>query len=120
MSEEAGKTLAADFFDGLPEVIRIGPFDIAILVKGKINDDDDEGTYSHGVAIELRSNQPNATFALDTLLHEINHGIYRTFGLDDKSSEESIVATMATGWTMIYRDNPTLIAWMCRMALPLK
>ena len=105
---------AADFFDGLPSVVRIGPFDISVVVKDKINEDYDEGTYTHGVAIELRAHQPNATFALDTLLHEINHGIYRTFGLDDRSSEETIVATMATGWTMIYRDNPTLIAWISR------
>ncbi len=106
---------ASGFFDGLPDVVRIGPFDISITVKDRLNDEDDVGTYAHGIAIELRTNQHNATFALDTLLHEINHGIYRTFGLDDKSSEETIVATMATGWTMIYRDNPALIAWICRL-----
>lgn len=106
-------------FDGFPPSLRIGPFDMAVEVKDKINDDEDAGVYNHGLSIELRSDQHNsAVFALDTVLHEIGHGIYRTFGLNEASNEEAVVTAMATGWAMVLRDNPAFVNWLYRMIQP--
>ncbi len=104
--------------DGLPKSIRLGPFDIALIVKDKISDDDDAGIYHNGISIELRGDQFNAMFAVDTVLHEISHGLYRAAGLDKKSSEENIVTAMATGWTQVFRDNPALLTWLYQMIPP--
>ncbi len=108
----------SSLLDGLPKIIRVGPFDIPVIIKDKINDDDDSGLYTHGISIELRSDQHNAAFALDTVLHEINHAIYRTFGLNKNSNEEAAVTALATGYAMVMRDNPELTAWLYRMAQP--
>jgi len=105
----------SNLLDGLPKTIRIGPFDIPLIVKDKINDEDNTGLYTHGVSLELRANQNNAAYALDTLLHELAHGIYNTFGLCKKSSEESVVTAFAAGFAMVLRDNPELAAWIIRM-----
>lgn len=106
----------SNLFDGFPSVLRIGPFDVAVEVKDKIDDrDDDWGSYNHGIGIEFVRSQPSATFALDTAMHEINHGIYRTFGLNQESNEEAVVTAMATGWAMVLRDNPQFVNWLYRM-----
>ncbi len=107
-----------NIFDGLPSSIRVGPFDIPVTIKDKINENNVSGLYTHGVSIELRLDQHNAAFALDTVLHEIGHGIYNTFGLGKKSTEESVVVALAAGWAMVYRDNPMLLAWIYRMLPP--
>jgi hypothetical protein len=104
-----------DYFANFPPSLRIGPFDIAVLIRDKIGEEDHSGLYTHGITIELRADQHNAAFALDTVLHEIGHGIYRTFGLERKSSEEAVVSAMATGWVMVFRDNPELLSWLYRM-----
>ena len=106
----------SNIFDGFPTSLRIGPFDIAVEIKEDIGDD--WGNYKHGIGIELARAQPSAIFALDTAMHEINHGIYHTFGLNEDSNEEAIVTAMATGWAMVLRDNPQFANWLYRMIQP--
>lgn len=102
-------------YDDLPKSLRIGPFDVPVVIKDKIDDDDNNwGQYQHGVAIDLKREQPNIVFATDTLIHEILHGIHRCCGLDDSSTEEAVVTGLATGLTQVLRDNPGLINWLYR------
>ena len=108
----------SNHLDGLPSSIRIGPYDIAIAVKDRINDDDDVGEYNHGQSICLRTNQYNPMFAVDTVLHEVGHALYKCSGLDDGSSEESVITALASGWTQVFRDNPELLSWLYRMMPP--
>ncbi len=105
-------------FTKLPTSIKIGPFDIAVVVKDKIDDDNGNkdsswGAYTHGIMIELTINQHNnRIFALDTVMHEVSHGIYRCAGLDVMSNEESVVTAMSTGWLMVLKENPKLLQWI--------
>lgn len=46
---------------------------------------------------------------IDTLIHELNHAIYWVYGMEDEDKEERVVATFATAWTQVYRDNPELL-----------
>ena len=108
----------SNFFDGFPSVLRVGPFDLAIKLVDKIDDGNDWGAYTHGIEIELVKDQPNAAFALDTVWHEIEHAIYRTYGLDKKSSEEAHAVARATAWPMVFRDNPEYANWFYRMIQP--
>jgi len=50
--------------------------------------------------------------ALDTLLHEINHAIYWTYGMDDEDKEERVVSIMSSAWVQVYRDNPWLLEFI--------
>ncbi len=104
-------------FTKLPASIKIGPFDTTFVFKDKIDDDNGNkdsswGAYTHGVMIELVINQHNLTFALDTVMHEVSHGVYRCAGLDSTSSEESVVTAMSTGWLAVLKDNPELLQWI--------
>lgn len=50
---------------------------------------------------------------VDTLLHEINHAVWKVWQLKDrKEDEERVVAVMAAAWTQIFRDNPGFSKWM--------
>ena len=102
-------------FDGLPKWIFIHPYKIEVIVRDKL-DDDAWGCYNFGVSIELKKTHPNAAMAIDTLLHEINHGVYRNSGLSELSQEEPICAAMATGWTSVLISNPKLVAWLTKAA----
>lgn len=44
---------------------------------------------------------------VDTIIHEINHGIYKNMGMHiaDNKDEEYIVSTFATGLTTVMKDN---------------
>lgn len=101
------------YYDALPKQIRVGPFDIRVEVKDKVTDEDDLGlcVYSE-LLMQLRAEQASAPFALDTLLHEVSHMIYRTFALAKGNDEEQIVSALATGWTQVLRDNPELAKWI--------
>ncbi len=102
----------SNFLDGLPPSLRIGPYDIAIIIKDKVSEADDAGLYHNGISINLKKDQYNPIFAVDTVLHEINHCIYRCAGLGKAAPEETAVTAMATGLTQVFRDNPKLLKWL--------
>lgn len=48
----------------------------------------------------------------DSLLHEALHAAWYVFkGASHPADEEDAVNTLATGTTMIFRDNPELFRW---------
>jgi len=50
---------------------------------------------------------------LNTLVHEILHGVYQEYGLENT---EQIVQPAANGLTTIFRDNPKLLKFMIKEA----
>lgn len=102
---------------GIPDTIRVGPFDMAIrLIHHREAEAEQRWGCFHSVsqAIEIQEDFPTAQKAADTLLHEIGHAIYWTYGINDKDNEERIVSTFATGWVQVYQDNPWLMNWIKR------
>lgn len=100
-------------FEGLPSSLRIGPFDVKVIILDQLDGDDDWGEYLHGsLIIHIVSPQPTPSHAADTVVHEINHALWRISNLRDSDDEERIVSALATGWTQVYRDNPKLIQWI--------
>jgi hypothetical protein len=106
----------SDPVDGIPDMLRIGPYDITVEKPDSIPDDDGKtlwGCYEHSkLLIQITRSQPNILFAIDTLFHEIYHAIYVNTGLGYGSSEEHVVSALATGMTQVYRDNPSLVQWL--------
>lgn len=51
---------------------------------------------------------------VNTILHEILHGITHVFGIrfNGHDQEEEIVNAMAGGLTTLFRDNPKFVDWM--------
>lgn len=98
----------------LPSSIRVAAFDVAV-VEWNHHAATAAGRFGEWSAIEccMRVDPTvNPMKVLDTLLHEINHAIYWSYGMEDEDKEERIVGTMATAWAQIYRDNPKLVSWI--------
>lgn len=101
-------------FAGLPKSVRVGPFDLTIELR-HFDDPDTWGVFAFGSnSIQLNPDQPSATFAADTVLHEIIHAIWKIYGLSQSDSEERIASVMATAWCQIYRDNSVLLRWLVK------
>lgn len=98
----------------LPKSIKVGPFDFAIVrisqdVADRLREDGDIDGYT----IHIGKGQKGARLA-DTVLHEINHAIYRVWGLSDTDDEERTVTAMSTGLICVMRDNPGFAKWLSR------
>lgn len=53
---------------------------------------------------------------VDSIIHEVLHGLFRAFDLtDDIDEEEHLVSTLATGLTTVLRDNPDLFRELQKM-----
>lgn len=108
----------SDFMLRLPVAVRVGPFDLTVKICEAADFTEREGETTEGEwsdrdhLIRLRDTHPSALSLMDTLLHEIGHAIYDIYRLTDDDDQERIVATMATAWTQIFRDNPALLNWM--------
>lgn len=97
----------------LPKTIRISHSSYELLPKHHINV---TGDPVHGLIkytekeIEFVENlKGNET--VDTIIHEIFHGIFRSTDLmfnQDGELEEHIVTVLATGLTTVMKDNPKL------------
>jgi hypothetical protein len=105
----------AKLVSSLPDTIRVGPYDMRLLPMDGSHADA-AGVFGYFkrrdqvIAIDV-SHVSSAALA-DTLLHEITHAIWWVYGLEDKDEEERTVATLSTGWTQVYRDNPALLDWI--------
>lgn len=103
------------YIAALPDKIKVGPIDFRIE-KWSSHAADSARAWGHcsysEFIIRIQDNIPRPEKAVDTLLHEISHAIWCTWKLQDDDKEERIVSTMATAWTLVYRDNPWLLTWI--------
>ena len=105
----------------LPKSIKVGPYIFSIIARSENWSHENEcaglcRTDHH--SIDVVTERRTAGFVLDTLLHEIQHAIWWTMDLKelkdvkDEDREEEVVRRMATGWAMVYVDNPGLIEFI--------
>lgn len=100
--------------ENVPNKVKIGPFDFDIKnwthFDGEVNQM--YGRFSSvSFTIEIDFDR-HPIKVVDTLLHEIMHGIYWAWGIHDGDGEERTVSNMSTGLTQVMRDNPHLLEWM--------
>lgn len=48
----------------------------------------------------------------NTLLHEILHGIYHIYNIQQGDEEERVVNTFANGMIQVFQDNPDLLTYL--------
>jgi hypothetical protein len=116
--EDGGMTVKVD---GLPQSIRVGPFDMTFveLTGEDAEANNGEFTASDGT-IGLRPEFLDGARAADTLIHEILHAIWFVADLKTEQGEEFIVNTQAIYLTQVFRDHPELLAWLTSMVGPQK
>lgn len=99
----------------LPKSIKIGPFIFSIIARSENWQHDNDAcgmcnTDHH--SIDVVTERRTAGFILDTLIHEIQHAIWWVMDLKDEDKEEEVVRRLATGWSMVYVDNPALLEFI--------
>ena len=71
--------------------------------------------FERQMAIGIDTNQTGVQL-VNTLLHEIMHGIIYQYGMkldgDADHREETLVNVITNGMTTVYSDNPWLLPWM--------
>ena len=68
--------------------------------------------FSNLQKIGLKEATIPSRFGVNTMIHEILHGIVYQYGLEVNSEEEKIVNTFANGLTTVLVDNPWLIDYI--------
>ena len=93
--------------------IRVGPFDISINQLEGEDRDRCLGMFSETrQSILMRESYPNSQQEAETLLHELLHAVYATYGVRAKDPEERTISQMSIGMASVIRDNPDLIEWL--------
>lgn len=103
-----------ELLEKLPSNIRIGPFDFEIALRKR-----GRGFPYHGLfegrdkfRITLDSTMHSGELIVDTLLHEIMHGLYFAAAMGGGETEERVVNALATGLTQVFRENRWLLPWV--------
>lgn len=68
--------------------------------------------FSAAQKIGLKESTIPSRWGVNTLLHEVLHGIVYQYGLEVNSDEEKIVNTFANGLTTVLVDNPWLVDYI--------
>lgn len=95
----------------LPDKIKVAGTDWTIECQGMDKLERYNGTF--GLTYNMRSLiivviTGNKQADLDTLIHEIFHAIFFTYGIEEDDNEERTVAALGTAWVQVLRDNPEL------------
>jgi hypothetical protein len=109
---------------GLPKKILIGPFEHAIKFAdlGIASEKPIFGVYCfEDLQVTFQPGQVQAAFAVDSVLHELLHGIWRVNALHLEKlsvadSEEKLVSVIATQLTQLLRANPQFRKWLLKHA----
>jgi hypothetical protein len=106
--------------NGLPEGVRIGPYDytiramdrIEVLESGAMGMCDEEFNV---ISLAVDS-QP--IHLAETVIHEILHALWGAADLPDEGpvDEERIVTALAKGILQVARDNPAVLAFIAQQA----
>lgn len=99
----------------LPKYVKIGPFIFSINSRSENwgNEHDCQGlchTEHHEIDVVIENR--TAGFVLDTLIHEVQHAIWWAMDLKEEDKEEEVVHRLATGWSMVYVDNPSFLEFI--------
>lgn len=100
--------------DGLPNTIRIGPYEITIVALP--DGHEDFGSFNLGEAvIRLQGSVISPVMVVDTFIHEVIHAACRIYGvIDDDVVEERLCSGVAPVLTQIFLDHPEVLRWMLK------
>lgn len=87
----------------LPKHVKIGQYDFQIVEVGESINLGECHT-SQGI---INIDTTRGKFVVKTsFMHEILHGVYWAYGLEDDDREERTVNSLSSGLIQVFRDNP--------------
>ena len=98
-----------------PKKITINETDYKVVTRSKKWGIDKEAygqiTYSRKM-IEIADGQTPQEY-LDTVIHEVVHGIIEEYGVEmDRRKEEKFVTQFSNSLTDVLKKNPNFVAWL--------
>ena len=97
----------------LPKKIKIGPKTYAVVVSDVLKYNSFKATHNYDKSlIQVEENHPPGVDLVDSLWHEILHGLFDQYEIKTPE-EEQFVSCLAHGITAIFVDNPKFIDF-CR------
>jgi hypothetical protein len=101
--------------DLLPPYVRVGPYEFRLerwkLIEAAAASRWGECS-SASLTIRVQEEFPHPIKAVDTVLHEIMHAVFWTYGIQDSDDHERTVGALGTALTALHRDNPWLAGWI--------
>ena len=94
----------------VPDTVKILHKVFKLKVREPVFGDDKLGEFDR-VKSEINYVPLLGSETVDTIIHELLHGVFSAFYLSnqmEQEEEEQIVSLLATGLTTIMKDNPTL------------
>lgn len=110
--------VAATMKDKMPKRIKVGSFTYRLHLVP--TGDDGLGGENYGMT-DLENSQIffDDSISLErlanTMLHELQHAINNSYGINNGAKEEAIATQTANGWMQVNLDNPKLELWLHRL-----
>ena len=99
----------------IPDTIRVGAHDVVIQKRDKFSMGNYLGSYyCDDSVIVLADSLATPQQVVETLVHEVNHAIYKGHALSDSDEEERYVLAMSHGLVQVVRDNPWYPKWIAK------
>jgi len=96
-------------------VLKFGAHDVAVEEMDHA-DSDERGVFGSfkgsRFLIRIQTSGIPARKMAQTALHEILHGIYWLWNVQDDDKEERIVTQLSQGLSAVLRDNPAFAKWL--------
>jgi hypothetical protein len=121
MSEDIELATVADLLSALPKKLKIGTqvwqvtiieFPPDVRKWGEIDADKQ--------IITVHKFMPVRERLVETVLHEIIHGIWNARNLPEEICEEQAIEHLAPGLLGVFQDNPRFVSWLRRALKPRK
>lgn len=102
-----------------PASIKIGYREYLVVEVEATNMPGLDGHTKHDPPQITMSNAVSPTRAASTLLHEVLHGIYQHYAMDEGGiTEERTIETFSNGLATVIHDNPGFAAWLAEHLEP--
>lgn len=99
----------------LPERVKVGTSNYNLVAADK-DMMDELGRYGdcnpETRTIRIADEQPEASHALDTVVHELFHACFRAYNIEPEREEEYTVTALAAAFTDVLISNPDLRRWI--------
>ncbi len=96
----------------LPQGVKVGPYSFSISTFPADDREDVHGYCLTTSRVIKVADTIKGALLVDTVIHEILHAIYWSAGLREGDDEERIVSLLATGWTQVLIDSPSVRKWL--------
>ena len=99
----------------LPDRLAIGPYSYALVIPNALEQAADAvyGSCCHTEqVIKVQNHYPCVGQAIDTLMHELLHALFRAFRVPEGEDDETTVDVLGVAFASFLTSNPEFLIWL--------